>query len=264
MVSFTGSTRAGVAVAKAAADTVKRVAQELGGKSANIILDDADLKPAVADRRAALLHQHRPVVQRADAHARAARSCTTRPSQIAKAAAESRSRSAIRPTDGHRRSARSSSKTQFEQDPAADPEGHRRRRDARHRRPGPARGLDQRLLREADRLRERPQRHDDRARGDLRAGAVDPPVRRRGGSDPHRQRHAVRPLGLRVRPATSSARAGSRSRLRTGNVHLNGARSTSTRRSAATSSRATAASGASTASRSSSRSKAVMGYSSAA
>ena len=48
MMSFTGSTRAGIAVAKAAADTVKRVAQELGGKSANIILDDADLNKAVA------------------------------------------------------------------------------------------------------------------------------------------------------------------------------------------------------------------------
>jgi aldehyde dehydrogenase (NAD+) len=47
MVSFTGSTRAGIQVAKAAADTVKRVAQELGGKSANIILDDADLAKAV-------------------------------------------------------------------------------------------------------------------------------------------------------------------------------------------------------------------------
>jgi len=48
MMSFTGSTRAGIAVAKAAADTVKRVAQELGGKSANIILEDADLQKAVA------------------------------------------------------------------------------------------------------------------------------------------------------------------------------------------------------------------------
>lgn len=47
MISFTGSTRAGVAVAKNAADTVKRVQQELGGKSANIILDDADLEAAV-------------------------------------------------------------------------------------------------------------------------------------------------------------------------------------------------------------------------
>jgi aldehyde dehydrogenase (NAD+) len=48
MVSFTGSTRAGVAVATAAAPTVKRVTQELGGKSANIILDDADLEATVA------------------------------------------------------------------------------------------------------------------------------------------------------------------------------------------------------------------------
>ncbi|MGB8473694.1 MAG: aldehyde dehydrogenase family protein [Candidatus Acidiferrum sp.] len=49
MVSFTGSTRAGVAVAEAAAPTVKRVTQELGGKSANIILDDADLEKAVQE-----------------------------------------------------------------------------------------------------------------------------------------------------------------------------------------------------------------------
>ncbi len=48
MVSFTGSTRAGISVAKNAAATVKRVSQELGGKSANIILDDADLASAVA------------------------------------------------------------------------------------------------------------------------------------------------------------------------------------------------------------------------
>ncbi|MCB1444743.1 MAG: aldehyde dehydrogenase family protein [Rhizobiaceae bacterium] len=48
MVSFTGSTRAGIIVAKTAADTVKRVAQELGGKSANIILPDADFETAVA------------------------------------------------------------------------------------------------------------------------------------------------------------------------------------------------------------------------
>jgi aldehyde dehydrogenase (NAD+) len=49
LVSFTGSTRAGILVAKTAADTVKRVHQELGGKSANIMLPDADLKRAVAD-----------------------------------------------------------------------------------------------------------------------------------------------------------------------------------------------------------------------
>ncbi|MEV6218206.1 aldehyde dehydrogenase family protein [Nocardia sp. NPDC051833] len=49
MVTFTGSTQAGKRVAKVAAETVKRVALELGGKSANVILDDADLEQAVTD-----------------------------------------------------------------------------------------------------------------------------------------------------------------------------------------------------------------------
>ncbi len=49
MVSFTGSTRAGKRVAAVAAETVKRVALELGGKSANVILDGADLSKAVPD-----------------------------------------------------------------------------------------------------------------------------------------------------------------------------------------------------------------------
>lgn len=48
LVSFTGSTRAGREVAKGAADTIKRVTQELGGKSANIILEDADFAKAVS------------------------------------------------------------------------------------------------------------------------------------------------------------------------------------------------------------------------
>ncbi|EON33456.1 NAD-dependent aldehyde dehydrogenase [Gordonia terrae C-6] len=48
MISFTGSTRAGIEVAKTAAPTVKRVAQELGGKSPNIILDDDDFAKNVA------------------------------------------------------------------------------------------------------------------------------------------------------------------------------------------------------------------------
>lgn len=47
MISFTGSTRAGVQIARSAADTVKRVAQELGGKSANIVFADSDLEAAV-------------------------------------------------------------------------------------------------------------------------------------------------------------------------------------------------------------------------
>jgi aldehyde dehydrogenase (NAD+) len=53
MVSFTGSTRAGTEVAKLAAPTVKRVHQELGGKSPNILLDDADFAQAV---QASVMH----------------------------------------------------------------------------------------------------------------------------------------------------------------------------------------------------------------
>ncbi len=47
MISITGSTRAGIEVARAAAKTVKRVHQELGGKSPNIVLEDADLEAAI-------------------------------------------------------------------------------------------------------------------------------------------------------------------------------------------------------------------------
>ena len=57
MMSFTGSTRAGILVAKAAADTVKRVHQELGGKSANILFPDVDFSVAVHQGRRRLLRQ---------------------------------------------------------------------------------------------------------------------------------------------------------------------------------------------------------------
>jgi aldehyde dehydrogenase (NAD+) len=56
MVSFTGSTRAGILVAQAAAASVKRVSQELGGKSAHVILPDADLKAAAAWNVARAFH----------------------------------------------------------------------------------------------------------------------------------------------------------------------------------------------------------------
>src|SRR5581483_6766279 len=63
--------------------------------------------------------------------------------------------------------------------------GRRRRRRTRR--------IAARLLRAADDLRRRAARHDHRPGGDLRAGAVDHPLRHRGGGGPHRQRHRVRP-----------------------------------------------------------------------
>ncbi|WP_417465382.1 aldehyde dehydrogenase family protein [Kordiimonas sp.] len=55
MMSVTGSTRMGAAVQANAAKTIKRVAQELGGKSANIVLDDADLEAVVAREAASVM-----------------------------------------------------------------------------------------------------------------------------------------------------------------------------------------------------------------
>ena len=65
MISFTGSTRAGRRVSELAAATVKKVALELGGKSPNVILEDADLEQAVADGVAQVLPELGP-----DLHAR--------------------------------------------------------------------------------------------------------------------------------------------------------------------------------------------------
>src|SRR5271163_3269348 len=88
MVSFTGSTRAGVAVASAAAATVKRVTQELGGKSANIILEDADFASAV---REGALTCFRNTGQSCDAPTRmlVPRNKLDQASAVAKQAAES-------------------------------------------------------------------------------------------------------------------------------------------------------------------------------
>jgi aldehyde dehydrogenase (NAD+) len=87
MMSFTGSTRAGVQVSKAAADTVKRVSLELGGKSANIILDDADLNTAVGG---GVLHMMNNTGQSCNAPSRmlVPRSRYAEAVAIAKAAAE--------------------------------------------------------------------------------------------------------------------------------------------------------------------------------
>ena len=73
MVSFTGSTRAGRRVSELASATVKPVAMELGGKSPNVLLDDADFEPAVPDGVAKCFLNSGPDLQRPDPDAGAAR-----------------------------------------------------------------------------------------------------------------------------------------------------------------------------------------------
>jgi len=67
MMSFTGSTRAGTLVAQNAAPTVKRVTQELGGKSPNIVLEDADLEKAITG---GVLHMYNNTGQSCNAPSR--------------------------------------------------------------------------------------------------------------------------------------------------------------------------------------------------
>lgn len=73
-MSFTGSTRAGIAVSKDAADTVKRVTLELGGKSPNIVFADADIEERVT---ASILECFNNSGQSCDAPTRMAKSGST-------------------------------------------------------------------------------------------------------------------------------------------------------------------------------------------
>ena len=185
MVSFTGSTRAGRRVAEVAAGNVKRVALELGGKSANVILDDADLQAAVAY---GVANCYLNSGQTCSAHTRmlVPREKLAEAEAIARAAAE-------KATPG---------------DPFDDgtPARAARLRRAARARPRatsskgeeegaklvaggaePPEGLEQRLLRPPDGLLRGEARDDDRAGGDLRAGALDHPLRRRGRGGRDRQ-----------------------------------------------------------------------------
>ena len=169
MMSFTGSTRAGILVAQAAAQTVKRVAQELGGKSANILLPDVDFQTAVTKGVLGMMGNSgqscsaptRMFVP-ADRHEEV--------KAIAKAAAESR---------GRRRRARSTrtnlgpvvSEVQFNKIQRLIQAGIDEGAELVTGGPGPAGAPQSRLLRAPDGVCRCAQRHDHRARGNLRPGA---------------------------------------------------------------------------------------------
>ena len=72
-IAFTGSTEVGASVMRGAAETVKRVTLELGGKSANVVFADADLERAAAAAPVRRVRQRRPGLLRALAHPGAAR-----------------------------------------------------------------------------------------------------------------------------------------------------------------------------------------------
>ena len=182
MVSFTGSTRAGRRVAEVAADTVKRVALELGGKSANVILDDADLKKAVGY---GVANCYLNSGQTCSAHTR----MLVPREKLAEAEAvapggrrEGDAGRSVRRRDAARaarlRGAAGKGSRLHREGPGGG-------RQARHRRHGAARGAGERLLRPPDGLLRGEAGHDHRPGGDLRTGALDHSLRLggRGGGD---------------------------------------------------------------------------------
>ena len=188
MVSFTGSTRAGVDVARNAATTVKRVTQELGGKSPNIVLDDSDFAKNVAAGVAAMMLNSG---QSCNAPSRMLVPNARKDEAIA-VAREAAGQVRVGDPDDSRAIGPVVSKVQFDKIQGLIKKGIDEGATVVAGGPGRPDGLDQGLLRQAHRLRRRHQRHDHRARGDLRAGAVHSRLRRRRSGRRDRQRHRLR------------------------------------------------------------------------
>ena len=220
MVSFTGSTRAGRRVSELASATVKPVAMELGGKSPNVILDDADLRQGGARRRRQVLPQLGPDLQRPDPDAGPAREARRsrgdrrrRRRRASPPAIPSRSRPGSGPLV---------SEVQRERVRGYIEKGEAGGREARHRRRRAARGPRARLLRPPHRLLRGDAGDDDRPGGDLRAGALDPALRRTRTTR----------CGSPTTPTTASPAASGRrdqeraigvaKRIRTGQIEING------------------------------------------
>ena len=149
MISFTGSTAAGRRVSEAAAGTVKRVALELGGKSPNVILDDADLQKAITDGVGKCFLNSGQTCS-ALTRMLVPRSRLAEAEQIAAAVAEQ-----FKPGDPFESGTTLGplvSEEQREHVRDYISKGSRGGRQARDRRRGAARGPRERLLRAADRL----------------------------------------------------------------------------------------------------------------
>jgi aldehyde dehydrogenase (NAD+) len=195
MMSFTGSTRAGIRVAQAAAATVKRVAQELGGKSANILLPDVDFQTAVTKGINSMM-------------VNSGQSCTaptrmfvpqSRHEEVKKIAREAAEKFIVGdPRDTRTRLGPVVNAAQYEKIQKLIQAGIDEGAELVTRRRGPSRKPQPRLLCSSHGVRGRHQRHDDRPRGDLWTGHRHPALQGRGRSDPSRQRHDLRPRRLRA------------------------------------------------------------------
>jgi Aldehyde dehydrogenase family len=157
-ISFTGSVAVGKSIMRDGAATMKRVTLELGGKSPNILLDDADLSKTIPTTLAIAFMNSGQACVAGDAAARAEESAGR--GEAGHQGSDSR-------VSG-RRSVRSKNRNRADGDPKAvrsrailHPQGHRRRRRGAGRRRGSP-GRPRRLLREAHCIRQCEQRHVDR------------------------------------------------------------------------------------------------------
>ena len=194
MMSFTGSTRAGIDVVAAAAPTVKRVSQELGGKSPNVILEDADLPKAIAGGAAHCFNNSGqscnaptrmlvPMARMAEA-LRSPRRWRTRP------------RSAIREPGSHLGPV--VNRAQWDKIQGLIKKGIDEGAKLVTGGLGLPDGLNKGFYVRPTVFSHVTNDMTDRAGGDLRPGAVDHRLRGRGRGDPDRQRHALWPGRLRV------------------------------------------------------------------
>ena len=188
MVSLTGSVRAGRRVMEVAAQSIKRVGLELGGKSANIILEDSDFERAVSDGIADAFRNAgqacggltRVLVPRRRLADAAELAVATATSYVLGDPFDPATTLGPVTTSGQRARIRGYIQAGLDEGARLLTGGVRAAG-----RPGA------RLLRPADGLHRR--QHDARRpRGDLRAGRRDHPLRRRGGGDRHRQRLPLR------------------------------------------------------------------------
>ena len=251
MISFTGSTRAGIDVAKRAAPTVKRVSQELGGKSPNVILEDADLTKAVTG---GVMHMFNNSGQSCNAPTRmiVPLSKMKEVAAIAKGVAD-KTKAGDPPRRRHHHRPGRVNRIQWDKIQALIQKGIEEGATLVAGGPGLPEGVNKGFY-------VRPTVFAD-VTNDMtiaREEIFGPVLTILGAKDEadavqDRQRHALRPRRLRLRRHASKARAGSAGRSAPATSTCRACRTTAPRRSAATSSPATAANGASTAWRNISR-----------
>ena len=220
MVSFTGSTRAGRRVSELAAATVKPVAMELGGKSPNVILDDADFAARRPRRRRQVLPQLGPDLQRADPDAGAARAARRGRGDRRGGRRGLHARRSVRGLE--HRLGPLVSETQRERVRGYIEKGEAEGAKLLTGGTEPPEGLERGYFVRPTVFSEVTPEMTIAQRGDLRPGAGDPALRRRGRRGADRQRRPTTASPAASGRPTRSGRSRSRKRLRTGQIEING------------------------------------------